>query len=62
MKVDLDEIFRISAAQKLVAELCVSDFDTIFNFMVAQNVVAEHYGRGWVTGFTTMTMNKNRFN
>ena len=30
--------------------------------MVAQNVVAEHYGRGWVTGLTPMTMKKkNRF-
>ena len=25
-------------------------------------MVAEHYGRGWVTGLTPMTMNKNRFN
>ena len=30
--------------------------------MVAQNVVAEYYGRGWVTGLTPMSMNKNRFN
>ena len=30
--------------------------------MVAQNEVADHYGRGWVTGLTPMTMNKNKFN
>ena len=23
---------------------------------------AEHYGRGWVTGLTPMTINKNRLN
>ena len=40
----------------------LKELDTIFHFMVAQNVVAEHYGRGWVTGLTPMTMNKNRFN
>ena len=40
----------------------LKDFDTIFHFMVAQNGVAEHYGTGWVTGLTPMTMNKNRFN
>ena len=25
-------------------------------------MVAELYGRGWLTGLTSMTMNKNRFN
>ena len=40
----------------------MKDFDTIFYYMVAHNVVAEHYGRGWVTGLTPMTMNKNRIN
>ena len=40
----------------------MEDFDTIFHFMVAPNMVAEHHGRGWVTGLTPMTMNKNRFN
>ena len=29
--------------------------------MVAQHLVAEQYVRGWVTGLTPMTMNKNRF-
>ena len=57
-------IFHFKEAQQLVAEHSeiLKDFDTIFNFMVAQNVVAEHYGRGWVTGLTPLTMNKNRFN
>ena len=54
-------IFHFKEAQHLVAGT-MKDFDTIFHFMVAQNVVAEHYGRGWVTGLTPMTMNKNRFN
>ena len=30
--------------------------------MVAQDVVAEHYGIGWVTGLSPMTMDKNMFN
>ena len=31
MKVDFDMIFRLNAAQKLVAEHCVSDFYMIFH-------------------------------
>ena len=42
MKVDFDMIFRLNAAQKLVAEYCVSDFYMIFHLKVAQHLVAEH--------------------
>ena len=57
-------IFHFKEAQQLIAEHSeiLKGLYTIFHFMMAQNVVAEHYGRGWVTGLTPMTMNKNRFN
>ena len=57
-------IFHFKESQQLAAEHSEiqKDFDTIFHFMAAQNVVAEHYRRGWVTGLTPLTMNKNRFN
>ena len=42
MKVDFDMIFRLNAAQKLVAEHCVSDFYMIFHLKAAQHVVADH--------------------
>ena len=42
MKVDFD-IFRLNAAQKLVAEHCVSDFYVIFYLKAAQHLVAERY-------------------
>ena len=42
MKVDFDLIFRLNAAQKMVAEHCVSDFYMIFHIKAAQHLVAEH--------------------
>ena len=42
MKVDFDMIFRLNAAQKLVAQHCVSDFYKIFHLKAAQNLVAQH--------------------
>ena len=42
MKVDFDMIFSLNAAQKLVAEHCVSDFYTIFHLKAAQHLVEEH--------------------
>ena len=42
MKVDFDMIFRLNAAQKLVAKLCVRDFYTIFHLKAAQHLIAEH--------------------
>ena len=53
-------IFHFKEAQYTWLQSTLKDFDTIFH--LAQNGVAEHYGRGWVTGLTPMTMNKNRFN
>ena len=58
---DSDMIFRLKADENLVVEH-YERLTRFFHFMVAQNVVTEHYGRGWVTGLTPMTMNKNRFN
>ena len=43
MKDDFDMIFRLNAAQKLVAEHCVSDFYMIFHLKAAQHLVAEQY-------------------
>ena len=43
MKVDFDMILRLNAAQKLVAEHCVSDFYMIFHLKAAQHLVAEHF-------------------
>ena len=42
MKVDFDMIFRLNAAQQLVAEHCVSDFYLIFYLKAAQHLIAEH--------------------
>ena len=42
MKVVCDMIFRLNAAQKLVAEHCVSDFYMIFHLNAAEHMVAEH--------------------
>ena len=42
MKVDFDMIFRLNAAQKLVAKHCVRDFYTIFHLKAAQHFIAEH--------------------
>ena len=46
MKVDFDMKLRLNglnAAQKLVAEHCVSDFYMIFHLKAAQYLVAEHF-------------------
>ena len=53
MKVDFDMIFRLNAAQKLVAEHCVSDFYMIFHLKAAQHLVAEHYMKEISTWFST---------
>ena len=42
MKVDFDMIFRLNAAEKLVAEHCVSGFFMIFHLKAAHHLVAEH--------------------
>ena len=41
VKVDFD-IFRLNAAQKLVAKHCVSGFYMNFHLKAAQHLVAEH--------------------
>ena len=38
-------IFYFKAAQHLVADHYIRDFDMIFKFIAAQNLVAEHYER-----------------
>ena len=53
MKVDFDMIFRLNAAQKLVAEHCASDFCMIFHLKAAQHLVAEHYMNEISTRFST---------
>ena len=53
MKVDFDMIFRLNAAQKLVAEHCVSDFYMIFHLKAAQHLVAEQYMNEISTWFST---------
>ena len=50
MKVDFDMIFRLNAAEKLVAEHCVSDFYMIFHLKAAQHLIAEH------SDFSTLTL------
>ena len=42
MKVDFDVIFRLNAAQNMVAEHHIIKFYMIFHFKAAQNLVAEH--------------------
>ena len=42
MKVDFDMIFRLNAAQNMVAEHYIITFYMIFHFKAAQNLVAEH--------------------
>ena len=54
MKVDFDMIFRLDAAQKLVAEHCVSDFYMIFHLKAAQHLVAEQ------SEFSTLILLKSR--
>ena len=39
MKVDFDIIFRLNAAQKLIAEHCVSDFYVIFHLKAAEHLL-----------------------
>ena len=42
IKVDFDMIFRLNAAEKMVAEHYIIEFYMIFHFKAAQNLVAEH--------------------
>ena len=59
---DFYMIFHFKEAATLGCRALWKILTRFLHFMVAQNVVAEHYGSGWVTGLTPMTMNKNRFN
>ena len=62
MKVDFDMIFHLNAAQKLVAEHCVSDFYMIFHLKAAQHLVAEHSEFStlrWIKTWLQSTMKYN---
>ena len=59
MKVDFDMIFRLNAAQKLIAEHCVSDFYMIFHLKVTQHLVEEHYIKEISTWFSVLWRLRN---
>ena len=62
MKVDFDMKLRLNAAQKLVAEHCVSDFYMIFHLKAAQYLVAEHFDFSilrWINTCLQSTMKYN---
>ena len=53
---------RLNAAQKLVAEHCVSDFYMIFHLKAAQYLVAEHFDFSilrWIKTCLQTTMKYN---
>ena len=62
MKVDFDMIFHLNAAQKLVAEHCVSDFYMIFLLKAAQHLVAEHSEFSTLTWIKTWLQGTMKYN
>ena len=62
MKVDFGMIFRLNAAQKLVAEHCASDFYVILHLKEAQHLVTVHSEFStlrWIKTWLQSTMKYN---